>query len=108
MKLTGKAKEDFEKWYLKTPLSVRFNALHFFYEDLSNSMQYGVLVDWFDSVGYDVSVSPWKQGGEILYLFCAIELGKASHYPLETSSKTRPEARTKAIEKASKIYNESN
>ena len=113
MKLTGKAKEDFEKWFLKNDFASKILVteehqtwdIEGIWHELPQSMQYGVYVDWFDSVGIDVSVSPWRQGGEMLYLFCAIELGKASHYLLETSSKSRPEARAKAIEKANQIYN---
>ncbi len=57
MTLTGKAKEDFEKWYinqnyeldLTTDLSPHTPVIGF--DELDDPMKYGVFVDWFDSVG---------------------------------------------------------
>jgi len=87
--LKGQARKDFEKWLnenkelrdflnLKCGLTTQnFNVLPF-------SMQYGVIVDWFDSVDIDVD--------------------KNTVYFSEGWDK--PRARQKAIEQVNKIYNE--
>jgi len=104
MKLTGKAKEDFEKWF-KT---IKHNNLHVMNIDdvigfgiLPDSMQYGVLVDWFDSVGIRIEIlaEPYDFGIQIFK--------KDKKHPIYSvgSWETRPQARLKAIEKANEIYN---
>jgi len=60
--LKGQAREDFEKWFIsyidkqlahnRDEWNEGEELLSNFYE-LPFSMQYGVLVDWFDSVGID-------------------------------------------------------
>lgn len=119
MKLTGKAKEDFEKWYEQQrcyggdtgrcssifPIGIgTFKQQH-------NSMQYGVYVDWFDSVGLNISLS-----ADISYYENNINKYKMHGYHacIENENlcidmdniKTRQEARAKAILKANEIYNE--
>ena len=98
MELTGKAKKDFEKWLNITPLqgeSTRYN-LPFFY-NLSLSLQYGVYVDWFDSVGIEITTKKnYKNGHWVMRI-------QGLRYMKHT--KTRYEARTEAIKKANEIYN---
>jgi hypothetical protein len=105
MELTGICKKKFEKWFTNSDNHKGFDAeqvaldrkyrLNLFYQ-LTKSMQYGVYVDFFDSVGI-----------EIYNLKTISELfdknNKKCYYIEEL--KTRPEARTKAIEKANEIYN---
>ena len=103
MELTGKCKEEFDKWF------VEWYSDDFYYLDiqnargvnwlyLSDSMQYGVLVDYFDSVGVKIeSVIAWR--GDFFYSIDGYNM--VSEY-----YKTRPEARTKAIEKANEIRNQ--
>ena len=83
MELTGKCKEDFEKWWVNDweihNKSVGELTLTAWYK-LPDSMKYGVFIDYFDSVGLSITIDP---------------LGET----------TRPEARTSAIEKANEIYN---
>jgi hypothetical protein len=104
MELTGKCKEDFEKWY-NNPLveHVGLRRLPQWFYTLTESMQYGVYVDFFDSVG----------------IFCEdrrytdINMAWVVKYPnfkgmqdrFDGLTKTRQEARSKAIEKANEIYN---
>ena len=112
MKLTGKCKEDFEKWLYKSNV-LTLNILHsqnidvfekekYFYK-LSDSMQYGVYVDFFDSVelfpnviySYNVSM----QG-------CNWFSVRVDNKYVVNGLKTRQEARTQAITKANEIYNQ--
>jgi hypothetical protein len=105
MKLTGKCKEDFEKWLeekyedIKVSMShqLMFSPYHHFHL-LPQSMQYGVYVDFFDSVGGVLihSIKPLRSGE----WECLVN-GRA------VIGETRQEARVKAIEKANEIYNES-
>ena len=96
MKLTGKCKEDFEKFRISKKDSY---LKHCFFDELEPSMQYGVYVDFFDSVGVNISESLVFTLERHGYSF-SIEL--YSDYEIY---KTRPEARTSAIQKANEIYN---
>ena len=112
MQITGKAKEAFEKWYsenFKKPLEWTYDEdgkviqppsiMRF--EILPDPMQYGVYVDFFDSVGIQVNVTGW------LMFTYSISYGTSNVKRLKGDTyKTRPEARTAAIEKANEIYNE--
>jgi hypothetical protein len=111
MELTGKAKEQFEKWYSDTVISQHKD----YYTDMdyfTPSMRYGVYVDFFDSVGITITIDPnWdydvfgKGSGMITYQYYVYfeqETAKCEEF------KTRPEARTAAITKADEILNEQN
>ena len=93
MKLTGNCKVEFEKWY-------RVN-IELFY-NLQSNMQYGVLVDFFDSnyIFIDIDTESIMEGEHISFTIdCEGHSGGDEYF------KTRPKARTKAIEKANEIYN---
>ena len=99
MELTGKCREEFEKWYLqwvfneKTFLSLRFNSEQILQNcnSLHPSEKYGVYVDFFDSVGINSSSFSHYE-----FYKCNLD---------NTLFHTRSEARLLAIEKANKIYN---
>jgi hypothetical protein len=94
MKLTGKCKEDFEKWYFDNDKNVYIDLKSFY--SLDESMQYGVYVDFFDSVGIDIDIFKTPEGK---YL-SAVEMEGNDNI-----HNTRQEARTAAIEKANELYN---
>lgn len=118
MKLTNKCKEDFEKWLIMNQNSqieqdkydcsrANLGEMKIF-NQLPNSMKYGVLVDFFDSVGIYISdnheefTDHDKSGLSVIvknYFAWVNEL-------LIPNLKTRNQARIKAIEQANKIYNE--
>lgn len=61
MKLTGKAKEQFEKWYVTNKYHEQFflrdvhqSDFADYFEDLPKSMRWGVYQDWADSLGYSL------------------------------------------------------
>ena len=106
MKLTDKAKTEFEKWY---SVSIGFKGEVIYLEELyvlPDSMKYGVYVDFFDSVGVRIEVFlNWSESG-----FLSIVNGRHANIQVlientHTPLKTRPEARTKAIELANEIFN---
>ena len=100
--MKGKCKKDFEKWY-SNPIrkELQYRELRMFY-DLPHSMQWGVIVDFFDSVGMCVTISRWHCDDISKYYWSAdIDDFEVSDY-----LDTRHEARAAAIEKATEIYNE--
>jgi hypothetical protein len=92
MKLTGKCKKDFDKWY---------ESLEDYYhlELMPDNMVYGVYQDFFDSVG--------------IYI-CEYHIDKGFTYMVDVKGytylaeyyKTRQEGRKKSIIKANNIHNE--
>jgi len=84
MRLTGKCKEDFEKWRISKKDSY---LKHCFFEELMPSMQYGVYVDFF--------------------AIQLIEVDKImmEHYKLMSSYTLKDHCRKLAIEQANEIYN---
>ena len=112
MKLTGKCREEFEKWQNDCNW---FEDLNIYNENYTNieifytltpSMQYGVLVDYFNSVKIHLEIQNrvigWNNK-DIEYRPCyttqeGVDFG--IHF------KAIPEARTQAIEKANELRNE--
>ena len=107
--LVGQAKKDFEKWVSKNvkhytvkkpkfgvkTMEFEFNSEFYV---LPPSMQYGVIVDWFDSVGIDI----YFHCDETLIIF---DNGEPVDLPF-IQYETRHQARQEAINKAVEIYNE--
>ena len=100
MELTGKAKDKFEEWFTKDVEGFENYDKHLlnkFYR-VGFSMQYGVYVDFFDSVGlYIDKLCPDS---------FEINWGFDWYSDYSEVNRTRPEARTKAIEKANELLNE--
>jgi len=99
MQLTGRCKEEFEKW-----LDDNYNAYEFYncmgwFEHIP-SMQYGVYVDFFDSVGYELEIFKTDELDFNVFVSVGKAIGESGFLV-----STRQEARTKAIEKANEIYN---
>jgi hypothetical protein len=100
MKLTGKCKEDFDKWY-----SIEFEKRSlpyiygFYASDLS--VQYGVYVDFFNSVDLQIYI---KKTAIEKY---SIYIDNIGHHVLDNYvfCENLKEARTAAVEKANEIYN---
>lgn len=95
MKLTGKCKEEFEKWYV----DVYGYDLNTLFYNLKPSMQWGVYQDYFDSVEVDVDIVTHRPNVEF-YFVLFIDNEDFGDF------NTRQEARDKAIEKANEIRNE--
>lgn len=113
MKLTGKCREDFEKWYVKQGLN--FNVVTdvegnkdtyyipvSYFNDYPQSMQYGVYVDFFDSVGIRISI---RNIGDSYWYVINYPNKKGLQDRYEGKFMSRPKARTAAIEKANEIHN---
>lgn len=103
MKLTGKSKEVFRDWYTpyirkQRPDYIKFTdeqILRKFYRKI-DSEKYGVLVDFFDSVGIKIFIFYNS------YEICDIDI---KNYYNDVNMDTRTQAREQAITKAVEILN---
>ncbi len=109
MKLTGKAKEQFEAWYLKLIRVQRedynkfddYTIIKKFYRSIQ-SMQWGVIQDFADSLGYDIIAE--STTAQDKYWFTIYTLPES--ITEEKMFDTRQEARNAAIEKLNEIINQ--
>ena len=114
MELTGKAKELFEKWYLSDAVPNSYPHIVNFY-GLDDSLQWGVLQDFADSLG--IHVSTYMGVDESIgyeFEITIIEKHSTSNYPFERKVKetngvggyqTREQARYSAVDKFDDILN---
>lgn len=101
MKLTGKAKEQFEDW-LNTQKGWKDNWYGgvLLFEGMPNQMQWGVFQDFADSLGYELYLS---KESPLEYFWAVCDLIRSFN---EGNCKTRQEARNAAIEKLNEIINQ--
>ena len=117
MKLTGQCKEDFEKWrsekYQECDLELSHDIFPFnwlLFNTVPFEMQYGVLVDFFDSVGLNIYVSPGRYGEyystKNMQDYHARVLEKRFNFIHEIGVFNKShEAREEAIKAANNLYN---
>lgn len=110
--LTGKCKNEFEKWLIKQSygnkllgdVSVLIGTHSTEFKKFPFAMQYGVLVDFFDANNIYVDV----RHNEVARMF----MYRISTKPMSDDIfslalyNTRAEARTEAIKKANEIFNQ--
>ena len=110
--MKGKCKKDFEKWLKKKYKEIDIGyphdlsgcqSLNDAFKYLPHSMQWGVIVDFFDSVGIYIEVQYYSKSAFMAHFYINKEEGE---YDRSLMFKTRYEARAAAIEKATEIYNE--
>lgn len=95
MKLTGKAKEEFQSYlWANVYTPNHWEEYNITFSELTPAMQWGVLVDFFDSVGI------YLVDGKFGY-----RITTENENIIKKVSNTRAAARTAAIEKANEIYN---
>lgn len=100
MKLTEKAKEQFEKWY-NYNVAVENEEVKSFLR-LPEPMQWGVIQDFADSLGYRMLTEYYEK--KSVYMF---DIWDGSNYNYDNISyKTRQEARNAAIEKLNELINQ--
>lgn len=102
MIISGKCKEDFETWYK----SKKYKLSHYREEysgdglcflDLNLSMQFGVFVDFFDTVGIPININRYSERNDWQW--------DITTKPNIIDANSRPEARKASLEKANEIYN---
>lgn len=109
MKPTNKCKEAFEDWLRRTQDWETYLECWDDFCSYPESMQFGVYVDFFHSVGMHVFISPYfepiMEGCRIKNyrpeVFC-----KRRIYNCGSSFRNLQQARAAAIEKANQLYNE--
>lgn len=122
-KMTGKCQEEFKKWYIPYIREQRPDYLRFSDESLLRkfnrsipSMQFGVIVDFADSVGYEIQIAnlsdrlamevkPVNDGFRAWVNRVAFD---GSGYRNKSRAYTRSKARQVAVEEFNRIYNEQN
>lgn len=97
MKLTGKAKEQFEEWYVDNNYHSDFVD---YFEGIHEAMKWGVYQDWADSLGYDLYAS---KESPLEYFWSCDDLLRSFG---EGTVRTRQEARTSAIESLNGLINQ--
>ena len=113
MKLTKKSKEAFEKWYrefdnefcINKPLIIDDDNYCEYFEDLPLNYQFGVYVDFFESVGLDVEAirRAYKRGKDYEWSVLNIEREEVVRSGFSDS---RLSARESAVSSANDYYNE--
>lgn len=116
MKLTDKAKELFEEWYVNNPVHYYDgHPIQLRFEYLDVRCQWGVYQDWADSLGYSIGLNYQQTTGT-----CRVDIWrrrsekektgkndwmkkKVGHIPTYI---TRKEARNAAIEKLNELINQ--
>jgi hypothetical protein len=101
--LHGKAKEEFFKW-LKTRINIEYSRIdEEVFNDLIPEFQCAICILWFDEI--DIIINPYKcSDGLWDYEINNFD----SNLGNGLAFKTRNQATTKAIEKASEIFNQLN
>lgn len=110
MILIGKAKEDFEKWLNK---EMYYLGRHNFedrdnnIEDLSDNFQNALIIEWFDSIGIYIIISPSDNPKNWFYTILGEDILSPFYkmYQSLDDFENRQEALTEAIKKANEIYN---
>ena len=115
MELQGQSKTDFEKWYCEVynPNDKLVKEHYYFYvndnfDNKKPSEKYGVIVDFADSVGYNISVLPYWEGRYVRGFEPTIFKDGQEPITIFYNSDvftTRKEARAAAITKFSELYN---
>lgn len=100
--MKGQVKELFDEWYVKNAgYSEKFLVMEWFFE-LTESMQWGVLQDFYDSKGFYISQK--AEGYKPIWYDYIIKHGLEVEF--SRHFKTRPEARKAALQKAEELLEE--
>ena len=108
--LTGKCEKDFQKWFSKNVsedisflIGEGFDNSIDVFEELTSSMQYGVLEDFFDSIGIEIMFNKEDADTWFITLYNEDTLIEDT---ISGDIYSRQEARQQAIIKANEIYND--
>jgi len=100
--LTDKAKTDFGLWHFERRTSI---AEYKNFHKLSETAQYAVIVEWFDSVGMYIQVGTYNDNSNRQFALYIVNFdGSNSHF--DCGFNNRIETTKGAIIVANKIYNE--
>ncbi len=114
MKLEGKCRGDFSKWYIEEvrndPEKLLGATNYEWFLLLTESMRWGVIIDFADSVGVTIIIdSDWnfntlgESACQTFEYYIHKNINEEAEY--ESGFKTRPEARETAVNKFNEWYN---
>lgn len=122
MILTGRAKEDFLKWFDNYSQEHHHkewleNDLYLDEVYLPSTILHALIIEWFDSVGYHIGIDPHIGGGVDVYyakivyrmpnfIDTWVYVENTMYNPIELHFESRQQATKQAILKANEIYNE--
>ena len=110
MMLTGKSKRTFLKW-----LKIRVNStlheidnIEFWFNLQDESFKITLIIEWFDSVGIYIIISPSDNPNNWFYTILGEDILSPFYqmYQSLDDFENREEATEQAIKKANEIYNE--
>ncbi|WP_312208309.1 hypothetical protein [Empedobacter sp.] len=108
MELTGKAREDFKKWYCKELIKISSHLILIFISK-SNIEKNAHIIEFFDSVGIYIQTKRFCQGLEFKEWYYVISDTRGLHFndclKCRIKEDSRQEATEQAIIKANEIYN---
>jgi hypothetical protein len=105
MKLEGKSLEMFEAWYAKCYEKENLPYIQGFYVS-SFSCQYGVYVDFFETVDMYLIVYPEQKDHWVSRILAEDIMSPFYDLCEDTYSDSQPQARQQAISKAMEILND--
>lgn len=97
--LTGKAKEDFERWYSDTDSEIKHSLQKSLFYSKAYIERYAYYLEWLDSVGIRLHVWPVPHKDGFIW-------DGYINMDIQSFWETRQEATKELILKANKIYNE--
>jgi hypothetical protein len=100
--LTDKAKKDFGRWHFERRTSV---AEFQNFDKLSETAQYAVIIEWFDSVGIYLQVGSYNNNPNRQFAFYIVNFD-GSNPNFDCGFSNRIETTKEAITVANEIYNE--
>ena len=99
--LTDKAEHDFGRWLFERRVSIEeFKSFH----KLSETAQYAVIIEWFDSVGIFIGVGSYDNYHKIDFAFNIVKFD-GEHDSFDCGFEDRIKATKESIVVANEIYN---
>ena len=99
--LTDKAKQDFGRWHFERRTSIEeYKSFH----KLSETAQYAVIIEWFDSVGIYIQVGSYDNYPETDFAFNVVR-NDGSNAMFDCGFIDRIVATKEAIEFSNDLYN---
>lgn len=102
MSLTEQCRKDFETWYYDNDLVLTIVGKVDWFWTLPNSMRFGTMVDFFESVGIYIEILVYAHDD---YVFQILSKDRGVLAMDKETLNTRKMARIYAIAKANEIYN---
>ena len=101
--VTGKNKEQFEKWYIEKDHVTRIMSTYWYFSKLPFEMQIGVYLAYYDSLGIYITCND-NISGDCWYCTFVVD----NHLEVGYDKETRNEAYKEAFKEMDKLRNKEN